>query len=153
VPGFLPARPVAEKSEDSTQDVDDLELVSLYLFGVAHSIGDLSNAALSKLATQNEHSKCTTTIAAVQRVFAHPVHVQRLCKFLTEEAARRLNAGNVPMSIVRYPAEYVQRILQKKLIRSSVDVDKMDQKQWTSQVCSHHFRGDSIMPGSCKKAC
>lgn len=120
-------------------DCADLDLVNLYQFATEHGIRELGNAVLTALAAQNERNKCTCTMLAVERAYATKAANPQLCGYLSEEAARRLTSGNVPKSVVHYPADYVQRILQKKFGTSGQDRAKMSTSEYGKRVCDYHF--------------
>ncbi|KAK6382445.1 hypothetical protein LTR65_010877 [Meristemomyces frigidus] len=55
--------------------------------------------------------------------------------------------------LVDYPAEYVQKILQKKLSKTGSDIEKLSALQWERHICSWHFNADSQPLGDCMNAC
>lgn len=126
-------------TQTAEPDILDSDIVNLYLFATEHAIPELGNAALTALAAQNERNKCTSTKLAVERAYATKIANKQLCGYLSEEAARRLTSGNVPKSVVQYPADYVQRILQKKFGTAGQDRARMSTSELGKRVCSYHF--------------
>lgn len=134
------------------EDLLDTDMVNLYCFGVAHDIPDLGNAALSLLAARNERLQCTASAVAVEQAFATQPSNPKLCAYLGDEGARRLHAGNVPSYLVKYPGPYVQRILQKKLAKGSIQ-EKMQSANWLQSICHFHFHTSSNLQQPCVYEC
>lgn len=127
----------------------DEDLVDLWVFAATNQIYDLSNAAVSSLAMQNDQYNRTTTRAALATAFVYTGPATGLQKYLIDEAVYRLDSSAVPKSTSHYPVGYVSRILEEVMSRKSGS-GKVAKPRWQKKPCLYHSHVDSA---SVKRKC
>ncbi|KAK4500583.1 hypothetical protein PRZ48_008772 [Zasmidium cellare] len=127
----------------------DEDLVDLWVFAANNQIYDLSNAAVSSLASQNDQYNRTTTRAALVTAFEYSGPATGMQKYLINEAVYRLDTSTVPKNTSHYPVEYVSRILEAIMSRKSGN-GKVAKPRWQTKPCLYHHHLDSA---SVKRKC
>lgn len=92
----------------------DEDLIDLWTFGHLHDFPRLSDLALAQLCKQNELFRRSSTRGAVTKALQLPVspNVKKLHAYLVDEAVHWIGTLHVPQDSVKYPSEYVARVLE-----------------------------------------
>lgn len=132
---------LVEGKRDAVGRYSDLELVSLWRFGVDNDIPELFNTALSLLARQNNALEKTTSKDAVEQAFAYTGPRKNLQRYLIDEAAYRFAKAETPVrnpeNTSSFPAEYVAGILNA-IVAAKVPAAPPG----TSNHCEYHSHGN-----------
>lgn len=153
----IPPQPrLVPGQEDEYERWFDEDLVDLWVFAATNQIYELSNAAVSSLAMQNDKYNRTTTRAALAKAFENAASTTNLQMYLIDEAVFRLGSAKVLKNISNYPVEYISRILEEIMARQSNKnggLPKTGVPLWRKRPCYYHTHPPASDTAAVKREC